>query len=180
MIFNQKIRCTMKSKLVILLVLFSTSIFAQDFFQGTIITQRYDTISNVKIKKISEGRSLLHISYIDNKGNTQNPAINTIKSYSRGEDNFIRIFHNGEMILVKQVVKGTNLNLYARRINGGDTYFIEKVFDELIKVPSMKGKFRKVIGNFLSDYPTVSAQIKEKKLTDIEEIVHICNKGETL
>ena len=134
----------MKSKLVILLVLFSTSIFAQDFFQGTIITQRYDSISNVKIKKISEGRSLLHISYIENKGHTQNPAINTIKSYSRGEDNFNRIFHNGEMILVKQVVKGSNLNLYARRINGGDTYFIEKVFDELIKVPSMKGKFRKV------------------------------------
>ena len=44
----------MKSKLVLLLlVVFTISSYGQEFENGTIVTKHYDTIANVKIKKIS-------------------------------------------------------------------------------------------------------------------------------
>lgn len=165
----------MKTKIIVFAILFSTSIYAQEFVEGTIITQRYDTITNVKIKKMNDGKSLLHITYIDENGTEHKPLISNIKCYTRGEDCFVRIFHNGEMLLVKRLVEGSKVNLYKRKINGGDTYFIEKVYDELIRVPKMGSKFRKTMSKFLSANTDVANKIKSKELTDINKIVSLYN-----
>ncbi len=170
----------MKSKLVVfVLFIFSISMYGQEFENGTIITKRYDTISNVKIKKINDAKSLLRITYIDNSGNIQKPAIASIKCYTRGTENFCRIYNSGEMILVKQLISGEKLNLYKRDYIGGETYYVEKVFDELIKVPSSSGKFRKVLSAFLSESPQISAKIKAKEITDIIEIVNLYNNSDS-
>ncbi|REE80730.1 hypothetical protein BX611_2383 [Lutibacter oceani] len=168
----------MKSKLLLILVfIFTISIYGQEYENGTIVTKHYDTISNVKIEKLSEAKSLLHINYIDEAGNEQSPDIETIKCYNRGVDIYCRIYNSGEMILAKKVVNGEKLNLYERNINGSTTYYIEKVYDELIKVPSSSNKFKKVIGSFLSDAPQISSKIESKQLVDIMEIVNLYNKG---
>ena len=66
----------MKSKLVLLLlVVFTISSNGQEFENGTIVTKHYDTIANVKIKKISNAKSLLHLTYIDQQGVEQSPEI---------------------------------------------------------------------------------------------------------
>jgi len=166
----------MRSTVILFVLAFLTvGVNAQEFTNGTIITQRYDTISNVQIKVLNDSKSLLHLSYIDHQGNEQNPPIKTIKCYTRGKDVFCRVYNSGEMILVKQLVQGVKLNLYSRIYNGSKIYYIEKVYDEIIKVPSSNGKFRKVIGAFLSDHSDLSNKIKSKALTDIHEIVKIYN-----
>tara|TARA_R110001583_G_scaffold34345_3_gene115472 strand:- start:175 stop:681 length:507 start_codon:yes stop_codon:yes gene_type:complete len=168
----------MKTKLVvILLFVFTISIYGQEFENGTIVTQRYDTITNVKIKKVSDAKSLLHITYIDADGVEQSPEIETVKCYSRGEDIFCRIYSAGEMIMAKQTVNGKKLNLYERDVNGTTIFYVEKVFDELIKVPSSNNKFKKVIGSFLSDAPQIANKIASQELNDIKEIVNLYNKG---
>lgn len=168
----------MKSKIIFfLLVVFTISINAQEYEKGTIITTHYDTISNVKIQKISDAKSLLHLTYIDKKGQEQSPDIETVKCYQRGADIFCRIYNSGDMILAKKVVEGKKLNLYERYPNGGKTYYVEKVFDELIKVPSSSKKFKKVIGLFLKDAPKISSQVNSKELVDILEIVNLYNKS---
>ena len=168
----------MKSTIIMFAIfMFTISIYGQEFVNGSIITQRYDTISNVKIKKVSDAKSLLHITYIDENGNEQKPAIETIKCYTRGEDMFCRIYNSGEMILAKQIVKGSKVNLFERVVNGSKIFYIEKVFDELIKVPSTNNKFRKTLSAFLSDIPQISDKIKTKELNDIHEIVSLYNKG---
>ncbi|SNR71045.1 hypothetical protein [Lutibacter flavus] len=168
----------MKSKLtVILLFIFTISIYGQEFENGTIVTQRYDTITNVKIKKVSDSKSLLHITYIDQDGAEQSPEIETIKCYSRGAEIFCRIYNSGEMIMAKQLVDGKKLNLYERDVDGRATFYIEKVYDELIKVPSSNKKFKKVIGSFLSDAPQISDKIASQELKDIKEIVNLYNEG---
>ena len=106
----------MKSKLVVIfLFIFTISIYGQEFKNGTIVTKRYDTITNVKIKKVSDAKSLLHITYIDQDGVEQSPEIETVKCYSRGEDIFCRIYSAGEMIMAKQIVDGEKLNLYEKK-----------------------------------------------------------------
>ena len=168
----------MKSKLVIFaLFIFSINIYGQEFVNGNIITQRYDTIANVKIKKISDAKSLLHITYIDAEGNEQKPDIANIKCYERGTEIFCRIYNSGEMIMVKQITKGKKLNLFERDHNGSKTYYVEKVYDELIKVPSSNGKFKKVLSAFLSESPQISAKIKSSELRDIKEIVNLYNES---
>lgn len=168
----------MKSKLVVfVLFVFSISLYGQEFENGTIITQRYDTIANVKIKKINDAKSLLRITYIDNEGKEQKPKIATIKCYTRGEEVFCRIYNAGEMILVKQLKKGKKLNLYKRAYNGTEIYYVEKVYDELIKVPKSSGKFKKILSAFLSDSPQISEKIKLKELQDIIEIVNLYNES---
>ncbi len=168
----------MKSKLVLLLlVVFTISSYGQEFENGTIVTKHYDTIANVKIKKISNAKSLLHLTYIDQQGVEQSPEIESIKCYNRGEDIFCRIYNSGEMIMAKKVVIGEKLNLYERYYNGKTIFYIEKVFDELIKIPSSSNKFRKVIGDFLSDAPQIAARIEAKELVDIIEIVKLYNKS---
>lgn len=162
--------------LTFVLFIFTISSYGQEFVNGTIITTRYDTITNVKIKKISDAKSLLHITYIDAEGNEQKPDIATIKCYTRGDDSFTRIYNAGEMILVKQLVAGKKLNLYHRNYSGFNVYYVEKVYDELIKVPASSGKFKRVIGEFLSDAPQLSKKIKAKELLDIKEIVTLYNK----
>ena len=157
--------------------MFSISIYGQEFVNGSIVTQRYDTISNVKIKKVSDAKSLLHLTYLDKDGNEQKPAIETIKCYSRGEEVYCRIYNSGEMIFAKQVVKGTKINLFERVVNGSKIFYVEKVFDELIKVPSSSNKFRKVLSSFLSDATQIASKIKAKELNDIHEIVSLYNKG---
>lgn len=166
----------MRFKLIILILfLFSSSIYSQEFENGSIITQRYDTITNVKVKKISDSKSLLHITYIDTNGEEQNPDIESIKYYTRGNEIFTRIYSSGEMILVKQLTSGKKLNLFERDYNGSKVYYVEKVFDETIKVPSSKGKFKKVLSAFLDDTPHVSEKIKSEELSDINEIVTLYN-----
>ena len=65
----------MKSKLLVfVLFIFSISIYGQEFVNGTIITKRYDTIANVKIKNINNAKSLLHLTYIDADGK-EHPTI---------------------------------------------------------------------------------------------------------
>jgi len=160
-----------------MLLLFTGSMIGQEYIEGSIITKRYDTIKNVKIKILNETKSVLHLTYIDAEGNVQKPNINTIKCYTRGDEKFCRVYHAGEMIMVKEIVQGTKLNLYKRHYNGADLYYIEKVYDELIKVPLRNGKFKKVIGNFLNSYPDVASKIKTSELTDINEIVKICNES---
>ena len=97
----------MKSKLLVLvLFIFSISIYGQEFVNGTIITKRYDTIANVKIKNINDAKSLLHLTYIDADGKEHNPAIASVKCYSRGTDIFCRIYSSGEMIMVNKSQKG--------------------------------------------------------------------------
>jgi len=168
----------MKTKLLILLlVCFTLNISAQEYENGTIVTQHYDTIHNVKIEKLSDAKSLLHLNYIDSNGEIQSPDIASIKCYQRGIDTFCRIYNSGEMVLAKKVVDGEKLNLYERYLNGGTTFYIEKVYDELIKVPSSNKKFQKVIGSFLKDVPTISERINSKELVDILEIVNLYNKG---
>ncbi|WP_298363389.1 hypothetical protein [uncultured Lutibacter sp.] len=168
----------MKSKFILLLLFTITfSIYAQEYENGTIVTQHYDTISNVKIEKLSDSKSLLHLNYIDKNGEVQSPAIESIKCYQRGTDTFCRIYNSGEMVLAKKVVDGEKLNLYERYLNGGTTFYIEKVYDELIKVPSSSKKFKKVIGLFLKDAPKISEKINSKELEDILEIVNLYNKG---
>jgi hypothetical protein len=164
----------MKSKiLTMLLIVFSIGIYAQEFEKGTIITTRYDTIKNVQIEKMNDAKSILHITYIDVDGVKQSPDIETIKCYTRGEEQFCRIYSSGEMILAKQVTKGEKLNLYLR----DNAYYVEKVFDELIKVPSSSNKFKKVLGDFLSESPQIANKIKNQELQDIIEIVNLYNKG---
>lgn len=163
--------------LTLSLFIFSISSYGQEFVNGTIITQRYDTIANVKIETISEAKSLLHLTYVDADGNQQNPDIESIKSYTRGDENFTRIYNNGEMILVKQITAGKKLNLYERDYNGITTYYVEKVFDEIIKVPSSNSKFSKVLGEYLSDSPEISKKIKSKELQDLKEIVNLYNNA---
>ena len=163
--------------ITISLFIFSISSYGQEFATGTIITQRYDTITNVKIETISDAKSLLHLTYIDAEGNTQKPDIESIKSYTRGDESFTRIYNNGDMVMVKQITAGKKLNLYERNYNGVTVYYVEKVFDELIKVPSSGSKFNKVLGDFLSDSPEISQKIKSKELQDLKEIVTLYNKG---
>ncbi|MBK5208039.1 MAG: hypothetical protein JJE44_00870 [Flavobacteriaceae bacterium] len=163
--------------LTLSLFIFSISSYGQEFVNGTIITQRYDTIANVKIETISEAKSLLHLTYVDADGHQQNPDIESIKSYTRGDENFTRIYNNGEMILVKQITAGKKLNLYERDYNGITTYYVEKVFDEIIKVPSSDSKFSKVLGEYLSDSPEISKKIKSKELQDLKEIVNLYNNA---
>jgi hypothetical protein len=160
-----------------MLLLFTGSILGQEYIEGSIITKRYDTIKNVKIKHMNESKSVLHLTYIDEEGNVHKPNLDTIKCYTRGDEKFCRVFLAGEMIMVKEVVQGTKLNLYRRHYNGVDLYYIEKVYDELIKVPLRNGKFKKVIGNFLSSFPNVASKIKTNELSDINEIVKICNES---
>jgi|GEM_PF-1294430 hypothetical protein len=168
----------MKTTLTALLLLvFSITLTGQEFEKGTIITTHYDTISNVQIKKISEAKSFLHIAYIDIDGIEQEPDIETIKCYTRGEEQFCRIYNSGEMVLAKQVTIGEKLNLYERVYNGNKIYYVEKVYDELIKVPSSSNKFKKVIGDFLNESPQLSEKIKSKELIDIKEIVNLYNEG---
>jgi hypothetical protein len=163
--------------LTISLFILSISGYGQEFVNGTIITQRYDTITNVKIEKLNDAKSLLHLTYIDADGSQQKPDIASIKSYTRGDENFTRIYNNGDMILVKQITAGKKLNLYERSYNGLTVYYVEKVFDELIKVPSSGSKYHKVLGDFLSDSPEISQKIKSKELQDLNEIVTLYNKG---
>ncbi len=168
----------MKTKLVVfVLFIFSISMYGQEFVNGTIITTRYDTIANVKIKVFNDAKSLLKISYIDSEGNEQKPKIEDIKCYTRGEDLFCRIYNSGEMIMVKQLISGKKLNLYKRNYNGTEIFYVEKVFDELIRVPSSSGKFKKVISAFLSESSQISAKIKTKELQDINEIVNLYNES---
>ncbi|MHB1147756.1 MAG: hypothetical protein ACYC01_09195 [Lutibacter sp.] len=163
--------------LTLSLFIFSISSYGQEFVNGTIITQRYDTISNVKIETISNAKSLLHLTYIDAEGKEQKPDIESIKSYTRGDESFTRIYNNGDMVMVKQITAGKKLNLYERDYNGTTTYYVEKVFDEIIKVPASGSKFNKVLGDFLSDSPEISQKIKSKELLDLKEIVTLYNKG---
>jgi hypothetical protein len=168
----------MKSKLILILVFIITiNTYGQEYENGTIVTKHYDTIANVKIEKLSDAKSLLHITYIDEEGNEQSPDIESINCYNRGIDIYCRIYNSGEMILAKKVVNGEKLNLYERNLNGSTTYYIEKVFDELIKVPNSSNKFKKVIGSFLSDAPQIASKIESKQLVDIIEIVDLYNKG---
>ncbi|MBG7628877.1 MAG: hypothetical protein IZT56_00450 [Bacteroidetes bacterium] len=168
----------MRSKLVVFaLFIFTISIYGQEFVNGTIITKRYDTITDVKIEKFSDAKSLVHIAYINSEGNEVKPDIESIKCYTRGNEKFIRIYYDCDMILVKTITNGSKVNLYERDFNGSKTYYIEKVYDELIKVPSSNGKFSKQISAFLSDNTSLSKDIKNKKLSDIEEIVSLYNKG---
>ncbi len=162
---------------LISLFIFSISSYGQEFETGIIITQRYDTITNVKIEKLNDAKSLLHLTYIDADGNQQKPDIESIKSYTRGDENFTRIYNNGDMVLVKQITAGKKLNLYLRDYNGTATYYVEKVFDELIKVPSSGSKFTRVLGDFLNDSPEISQKIKSKELQDLKEIVTLYNQG---
>lgn len=163
--------------LTLSLFIFSISSYGQEFVNGTIITQRHDTIANVKIETISSSKSLLHLTYIDAEGKEQKPDIESIKSYIRGDENFTRIYHSGEMILVKQIIAGKKLNLYERDYNGLTTYYVEKVFDEIIKVPASSSKFNKVLSDFLSDAPEISQKIKAKELQDLKEIVSLYNNA---
>lgn len=163
--------------LTLSLFILSISSYGQEFVNGTIITQHYDTITNVKIETISEAKSLLHLTYIDADDNEQKPDIASIKSYTRGDENFTRIYNNGEMILVKQMTAGKKLNLYERNYNGLTTYYVEKVFDEIIKVPTSDSKFSKVLGDYLSDAPEISKKIKSKELQDLKEIVKLYNNA---
>jgi len=159
------------------LFIFTISIYGQDFETGTIITKHYDTIANVKIEKISDAKSLLHVTYVDLEGNNQKPTIESIKCYTRGNEKFVRIYYDCEMVLVKVITTGNRVNLYERDYGGSKTYYIEKVYDELIKVPSSIGKFSKVISTFLADNEDLSKEIKSKDLTDIKNIVALYNKG---
>jgi hypothetical protein len=77
------------------------------------------------------------------------------------------------MILEKKVASGEKLNLYVR----DNSYYIEKVYDELIKVPSSSNKFKKVLSDFLSESPQIADKIKSQELQDIVEIVNLYNKG---
>jgi hypothetical protein len=163
--------------LTISLFIFTISSYSQEFVNGIIITQRYDTITNVKIEKLNDAKSLLHLSYVDADGILQKPDIESIKSYTRGDENFTRIYNNGDMVMVKQITAGKKLNLYERNYNGLTVYYVEKVFDELIKVPSSDSKYQKVLGDFLSDAPEISQKIKSKELQDLKEIVTLYNKG---
>lgn len=163
--------------LTLSLFAFTISSYAQEFVNGTIITTRYDTITNVKIETLSNAKSLLHITYIDAEGKEQKPDIESIKSYTRGDENFTRIYQSGEMILVKQITAGKKLNLYERDYNGLTTYYVEKVFDEIIKVPASSSKYHKVLGDFLSDAPEISQKIKSKELQDLKEIVKLYNNA---
>ncbi|MDP2067564.1 MAG: hypothetical protein Q8K04_01240 [Lutibacter sp.] len=163
--------------LTISLFIFTISSYSQEFVNGMIITQRYDTITNVKIEKLNDAKSLLHLSYVDADGILQKPDIESIKSYTRGDENFTRIYNNGDMVMVKQITAGKKLNLYERNYNGLTVYYVQKVFDEIIKVPSSGSKYHKVLGDFLSDAPEISQKIKSKELQDIKEIVTLYNKG---
>ncbi|MBE0424139.1 MAG: hypothetical protein IBX66_09410 [Lutibacter sp.] len=163
--------------LTISLFIVTISSYGQEFENGTIITQRYDTIKNVKIEKLSAAKSLLHLTYIDDDGKQQKPNIESIKSYTRGDENFMRIYNNGDMVMVKQITAGKKLNLYERNYNGVTVFYVEKVFDELIKVPASSSKYQKVLGDFLSDAPEISQKIKSKELQDLKEIVTLYNKG---
>lgn len=168
----------MRIKILILaLFIFTISSYGQEFEKGNIITKHYDTIVDVQIEKVSDAKSLKHITYIDSEGKTQKPTIETIKCYKRGTEKFVRIYYDCEMILVKVVETGNKVNLYERNHDGVSSYFVEKVYDELIKAPSSSGKFSKVMSAFLSDNQELSKEIKSKKLTDIKEIVDLYNKG---
>lgn len=169
----------MKHTILLLFSLFiySISSYAQEFVNGTIITQRYDTIKNVKIETVNSAKSLLHLTYIDVQGNEQKPDIESIKCYTRGDENFTRIYNNGDMVMVKQITAGKKLNLYERDYNGLTTYYVEKVFDEIVKVPSSDSKFSRVLSDYLSDAPEVAKKIKSKELQDLKEIVSLYNKG---
>lgn len=168
----------MKSKLLILILsVFTMSAIGQEFEKGTIITQRYDTIANVQIKVLNDSKCLTHLTYIDSNGQEQSPGIESIKCYSRGETVFCRIYNEGEMIMVKRITEGNKLNLYVKDVNGIKSYYIEKVYDECIKVPSSTSKFKKVLGEFLSAAPQIATKINSEELTDIEEIVTLYNQG---
>ena len=168
----------MKTKILTLLLLGSVSIiYAQEFVKGTLITTRYDTIANVDIQVMNDAKSLLRLTYIDHDGNKQRPDIDDIKCYTRGDEVFCRIYSSGEMILVKQLVQGKKLNLFERTYNGATIYYIEKVYDECIKVPSAAGKFSKVLSNFLKSSPELAERIKSKDLQDIHEIVKLYNES---
>lgn len=167
----------MKSKLVVIaLFIFTISIYGQSFEKGTIITKRYDTIANVKIEKVNDTKSLEQINYIDSEGKNQKPDIESIKCYTRGNEKFVRIYYECEMIFVKAIETGRKVNLYEKDYNGSKTYYIEKVYDELIKVPTSSNKFAKEISVFLSDNSELSNEIKDKKISDIKEIVTLYNK----
>ncbi len=157
--------------------IFTINVTGQAFEKGTIITKHYDTIMNVKIEKVSTARSLKHLTYVDSDGKTQKPAINTIKSYTRGTDKFTRIYYDREMILVKVVTKGNKVNLYEKNQDGIYSFYIEKIYDELIKVPSSSRKFSKVMSSFLDTNGELAKNIKAQKITDIKEIVNLYNKG---
>jgi hypothetical protein len=167
----------MKTKLVVLaLFIFIINSYSQQFEEGTIITKRYDTIANVKIQKISDAKSLTHLTYVNSEGKNKRPNIETIKCYTRGNEKFVRVYYDCEMILVKVITSGKKVNLYEKNSRGKITYFIEKVYDELVKVTASSKKFAKEMGAFLADNTQLSKEITDKKITDINKIVSIYNK----
>ena len=160
-----------------ILAVFTFTVYGQIFEKGSIITQHYHTISDVQIKKLSVSESLQSITYINKNGKEQSPNIATIKSYTRGNDVFTRIYFEGKMLLVNQVTMGNKLNLYETETKGTKTYYVEKVFDELIKVPHSNNIFKKTMSEFLESSPLISEKIKSQELMDIVEIVSLYNKN---
>jgi hypothetical protein len=165
----------MKITITLLAIIMGVSIYGQEYVSGQIITQRYDTISDVMIKKMSPAKSFNQLIYTDSRGAEHQLQMENVKCYTRGKEVFCRIFHSGEMIMVKKIVSGTKLNLYVKYYNGRDIYFVEKVYDELIKVPTAHGKFRKVMSEFLQVNEEIARKIKSNELDDINEIVELYN-----
>lgn len=167
----------MKLKLAqIALIIFTLNIQAQVFESGTIITKHYDTIRNVAIEKCNDAKSLVQITYLNNKGLPVSLNTDNVKCYTRGTEKFVRIYYDCEMILVKVIDLGKKVNLYQRNIYGSNTYFVEKVYDELVKVPNSSNKFSKEMSDFFADNPNLAFEIKSKKLSSITEIVSLYNQ----
>lgn len=162
-----------------------------EYKNGTIITNELDTL-NVKIEVLNDSQSIIIIKYIDKNGKTKKISTKRVKSYSRGNEYFKTItISNTYKLFAEQISKGVNFSLF-HRTEGEGVYtpalsgvgmdsgiymstFLENKYGRTMKIPSSKKKFKKRISAFLLEYESVSERVRNGMLTDITEIINLCN-----
>lgn len=177
-----------KFSLIVFLMLLSTlNAQVNELERGTLITYQFDTLT-VNMHVLSEAQSILLIKYVDKYGKTKRLSTKKVKSYQRGIEKFktITISENYKLF-AKEILKGKNFSLY-RRVEGDSEYldipngtvaylslFIENNKGKSMKVPLSKKRFSKLISKFVDEFPKVSEKVRKGELTDIIEIINLCN-----
>ena len=196
----------MKNKIILIYFLFLTSIsFAQEieFKDGIVITNKLDTLK-VKLQVLNEPRSILRVKYLNKKGKIKKILTKNIISYKRGDEFFKTItITKHYKLFCKQIINGKNVSLYERT-EGEDgpvrtymnvgfnnaspifsssgglmvTYFIENKYGRAIGISGSPRQFKNRVADFLLQYPSISEKIRSGELSDINEIVDLCNQLE--
>ena len=188
------------SKLLIILILFSSPIYSNNGFEvGYIITNANDTLyGRIKDRKLGTFNKLYtKIIFINKKGRKKKYDANKIVAYKRGEDEFVSLWFlensyffdlratsksgKGEKLFFKHVMKG-HLNYFHHEYveeNGiidYSGYFKKEHDDEMIFVRTgLFGLNKKQLTSYFKDCPDLQNKIMNKTFTKPYEIVSYYN-----